>query len=164
MGRVRCLALTQIPAVIVTCVQQEKMMNRGINFGIFLAALLMVVISATPLADPALMEEALNSTLTEEQDQGMNETEVQESSGSGNSSGEPVDCTCNLFDCSNCGWVTNLLPNATTPMAIINLYSSTDETADYLRKYFCKMYALETILRDNMYDVSKTLTIIITIS
>lgn len=151
--------------MLVTYTMQEKMVNGRINSVILIAAILVMMISATPVADPSneQMPEPLNSTLTEEQDQEMNKTEdaALEGSGSGDSSDEPVNCTCNEFDCSNCGWKTNLLPNATTPMAIIPLYTSTDETADYLRKYFCKIYALKIMLHENMYDVSKPLTVFI---
>lgn len=133
------------------------MVKGQIYFGIFICGLLTMMTAAAPVDDLSteLMAEPQNHTLVEEQDQEVNKTiEEVPSESSGDSSGELMNCTCIVFDCSNCGWKTNLLPNVTTPMAIIQLYNSTDETDDYLRKYFCKMATLKSTLQNNTYNVS----------
>jgi len=141
----------------------RKIMTVRWLIGIFIvAALLLMMTSAAPPVEPPTdhVPEPLNSNLTEKQEQEINKTEEDDLL---ESSGDPsvvlVNCTCNVLDCSNCGWKTNLLPDSTTPMAILQLYNSSDETADYLRKYFCKLAKLNTILRENMYNVCYSITI-----
>ena len=133
------------------------MAERQISFGIILVALLIKVTNAIPVNDTSLekMVEAQNGSLTSKQDQEMNTTEFVPFEGSAElGSGELVNCTCNMFSCSDCGWITNLLPNESMPLGIIQVQSDEKTLVPYLQQYFCRVEALKNKLNENMLSVS----------
>ena len=131
------------------------MAESHIYLGIFLAALLIKMTNAIPIItiSPEKMTEPQNGSLTRQQDQEMNRTVPFEGSAE-SGSGELVNCTCNMFGCSNCGWTTNLLPNATMPSGIVKLQADKTTLVVYLQQYFCRVDALKDKLQENMYGVS----------